>query len=45
MLQTSTELNYPTGKKVEPKHPSTVFNMSNKDNYLLELRNYIKKLF
>lgn len=45
MLQASTELNYPTGKKVEHKHPSTVFNMSNKDNYLLELRNYIEKLF
>ena len=26
MLQASTELNYPTGKKVEYKHPTEIFN-------------------
>lgn len=45
MLQASTELNYPTGKKVEYKHPTEVFNMSNKDNYIEQLRDYVTTLF
>ena len=45
MLQASTELNYPTGKKVEYKHPTDVFNMSNKDNYIEQLRDYVTTLF
>lgn len=45
MLQASTELTYPTGKKVEYKYPPEVFDMSNKEIYVEQLRDYVTKLF
>ena len=45
MLQASTELSYPTGKKVEYVHLNQILNTSNDESYINQLKNYVTKLF